>query len=86
MSLAFQCQWLPLPPLVHLEGQGGDPWVGEVLRTGYLIPSHRLLPDSIKGSALRGEILSLIEKGAVELAPPSPGYLSSGRCQACGDL
>ena len=38
------------------------------------IPSYSL--TSIKGKALCGEVLSLFEKGAVELAPPSPGYYS----------
>ena len=38
------------------------------------LPSYSL--DSIKGNALHGEILSLLEKGVVELAPPSPGYCS----------
>ena len=69
--------------------KGADPWVVEVLREGYSIPFSNLLPLSvdsisfdsyspifIKGKALPGEILSLIEKGAVELAPSSPGYYS----------
>ena len=38
------------------------------------IPSYS--PTSTKGKALRVEVLSLVEKGAVELAPPSPGYYS----------
>ena len=55
----------------------------EVLRTGYHIPfssppplSAVLAPvpsyslSSIKGKALHREVLSLISKGAVELAPP----------------
>ena len=60
----------------------------KVLKEGYLIPFSSLpplsqnpisfasySPDSIQGKALLGEILSLIEKGAVELAP-FPGYYS----------
>ena len=69
--------------------KGAELWVVEVLRTGYhipfsippplsrvplLIPSY--YPDSIKAKVLHGEVLSLIEKGAVELAPPSLGYYS----------
>ena len=38
------------------------------------IPSYS--PTSIKGEALRGGVLSLVEKGVVELAPHSPGYYS----------
>ena len=34
------------------------------------------LPSSTKGVALQREVLSLIEKGAVELTPPSPGFYS----------
>ena len=61
----------------------------EVLREGYRIPflaqpplSRELIsfasysPSSIKGSALRKELLELTNKGAVELAPPSPGFYS----------
>ena len=33
-------------------------------------------PSSIKGEALEGEIQALQLKGAVEPAPPSPGYYS----------
>ena len=38
------------------------------------LPSHS--PNSIKGEALPGEVLALVPKGAVELAPPSPVYYS----------
>ena len=61
----------------------------EVLRVGYEIPFSRptplserpiLLssydPKSIKGQALKSEITSLLDKGAIEPAPPSPGYYS----------
>ena len=88
MSLASQGRRLPLPPLVHLAGQGG----GTLGSGGFedrishplLIASSSLSrvplpilsysPGSIKGKALHMEVLSLIEKGAVELASPSPGY------------
>ena len=55
----------------------------EVLRWGYRTPtlSREPIPflaystDSIRGKALEGEVRSLLDKGAVELAPlPSPGY------------
>ena len=62
----------------------------EVLRLGYRIPflSVPLLPEepipivsyspsSFRGIALEQEILSLVENGAVEVAPlPSPGFYS----------
>ena len=62
----------------------------EVLRWGYRIPFRRAptlsrepipypayCPNSIRGKALEGEVSSLLEKGAVELAPlPSLGYYS----------
>ena len=63
-----------------------DPWVVEVLRRGHLIPFLFIpplsqvpipfysSPTSTKGIALQGEISSLVEKGAVKLAPPSPGF------------
>ena len=68
--------------------KGADPWVVEVLRSGYRIPflSEPPLaaepipfpsysPTSIRGKALEKEVQSLVEKGAVELAPlPSPGF------------
>ena len=67
-----------------------DPWVVEVLHWGYKIPfraapklSEEPIPypsyslSSIRGMALASEVLSLVKKGAVELAPlPSPGYYS----------
>ena len=62
----------------------------EVLRWGYRIPFRVVptlskepipfplySPSSIRGKALNAEVLSLVEKGAVELAPlPSPGFYS----------
>ena len=70
--------------------KGADPWVVEVLRWGYCIPFRVVptqpkksipypsySPSSIRGKALDAEVLSLVEKGAVELAPlPSPGFYS----------
>ena len=67
--------------------KGADPWVVEVLRWGYRIPFRwsptlseepiPYSPTSIRGKALEGEVLALLEKGAIELAPlPSPGYYS----------
>ena len=41
------------------------------------IPFPSYGPSSIRGKALDAEVLSLVEKGAVEFAPlPSPGYYS----------
>ena len=61
----------------------------EVLKTGYRVPFSSppplspvpiplpsYSPTSIKGIALQGEILALIAKGAVELAPLSPEFYS----------
>ena len=61
----------------------------EVLRSGYQVPFTTqpplslkpihlpsYSPSSIKGRALSQEILALREKGAIEPAPPSPGYYS----------
>ena len=67
-----------------------DPWVVEVLRDGYCIPFLRVpplskesipmspySPSSTKVIVLEEVTLSLVEKGAVELAPlPSPGFYS----------
>ena len=67
-----------------------DSWVVEVFRLGYRIPFLRVPPLSMepipmasysllstKGIALEEVTLSLVEKGAVELAPlPSPGFYS----------
>ena len=76
--------------------KGADPWEVEVLRWGYRIPFHwaptlseepipypLYKPTSIRGKALEGEVLSLLEKGAIELAPLlSPGPLQPA---VCGD-
>ena len=43
-----------------------------------LVPAHlpSYSPSSIRGQALAAEIAALLEKGAIELAPPTPGYYS----------
>ena len=87
MSLASQGWRLPLPSLNHLEGQGSGTVGCGGFEEGYRIPfsSPPLLsrvplpitsysPNSIKRKTLHGEVLSLIEKEAVELVPPSQGY------------
>ena len=66
-----------------------DAWVVEVLRVSYRIPfdrqpplSERPLslptysPQSIKGVVLTQELQHLLQKGAVEPAPQSPGFYS----------
>ena len=66
-----------------------DAWVVEVLRVGYRIPFDRQPPlserplsllayssQSIKGVALTQELQHLLQKGAVEPAPQSPGFYS----------
>ena len=66
-----------------------DPWVVQVLREGYQIPLLTFpplsevpihlpsySPSSIKGKALVSEINLLLAKGAIEPAPPSPGFYS----------
>ena len=70
--------------------RGADPWVVEVLLEGCPIPFLSVpplssepipmplySPTSTKGKSLEEVNLSLVQKGAVELAPlPSPGYYS----------
>ena len=70
--------------------EGADPWVVEVLWEGYYIPFWNALtlsrepipftaycPNTIRGKALTQEVESLLQKGAIELAPlPSLGYYS----------
>ena len=71
------------------ESWGADCWVVEVLRFGYRvpflaapplsnvpIPLPSYSPSSIRGLALTAAVADLHEKGAIELAPPSPGYYS----------
>ena len=91
VSLASQGRRLSFPPTDRLEGQGDRTLGGGGVEDGlshplfvtspslsdsdpYSIPSYS--PTSIKGKTLHGEVLSLIDKGAVEPAPPFPGYYS----------
>ena len=76
----------------HWEGWlsiGAEQWVVDVLRDGYRIPfsapppltlvyrDHRAYaPGSRKFRALQDELLQLLAKGAIEEAPPSPGFYS----------
>ena len=66
-----------------------EPWVVEVLGEGYVIPFRMppslsptpivldsYSPQSVKGRALEEEIQALRRKGAVESAPPTPGFYS----------
>ena len=59
------------------------------LKDGYVIPFQSLpplspipinlpsySPHSIRGRALAQELAALVDKGALELAPPDPGYYS----------
>ena len=66
-----------------------EPWVVEVLRRGYCLPFSSTsslspvpiplpinTPSSTKRIALRGEVVALLAKGAIEPAPPSPSFYS----------
>ena len=89
MSLASQGRWLLLPPLDHLEGQGGGTLGGGGFEDG--VPHPLLIASSFLWSSgpysqlffnfhqeesSAWKVLSLVEKGAVELALPSLGYYS----------
>ena len=68
------------------ESWRADDWVVQVLRSGYRIPfrsrplSHVPIPlpsynpNSIRGLALSNAVSALVEKEAIEIAPPSPGF------------
>ena len=71
------------------EAWGADAWVVQVLHFGYRIPfrsrpplSHVPIPlpsyspDSIRGLALSDAVCTLVEKEAIKIAPPSPGFYS----------
>ena len=71
------------------ESWGADAWVVQVLRYGYRVPfrsrpplSHVPIPlpsyspNSIWGLALLDAVSALVEKEAIEIAPPSPGFYS----------
>ena len=68
---------------------GADPWVVEVLRSGYRVPFRSrpplsavpiplpsYTPSSIRGLALSSAVEDLLLKEAVEPAPPSSGFYS----------
>ena len=89
MTLASSCRWLFGSVVVSLEGQRcrslGDrvvqggvlhslPGASSTFRGFYLI--RQLFSGSIRKVALSQEIDSLLEKEAVNLAPPSSGYYS----------
>ena len=71
------------------ESWGADAWVVQVLKFGYRIPFHSrpplssvplplpsYSPNSIRGLALSDAVCALVDKEAIEIAPPSPGYYS----------
>ena len=90
MSLSLDHRQLFVTPLAGVERQECGSLGVEVLRLGYRIPVcsapplskepipfSTYAPSSIRGKALGREILSLVEKGAVELAPiPPPEFYS----------
>ena len=68
---------------------GADPWVVQVLRSGYIIPFHSppplsstliplpsYTPSSIQGIALAAAVKDLLSKGAIEPASSGPGFYS----------
>ena len=65
-----------------LESWGADRWVVEVLLFGYRVPflasplSNVPISLPSRGLALTAVVADLHEKGAIKLAPPSPGYYS----------
>ena len=76
---------LPVSPVVRLERQGcgalggGSPEEGvcvlhPLFPTPIILDSYFL--QSVKGRALDEEIQALRRKGAVEPAPPTPGFFS----------
>ena len=88
MSLSSSHRRLSVAPLAGVERQGRGSVGGGDLRWGYSvpflsdpplaaepIPFPSYSPTSIRGKALEKEVQSLVEKGAIELAPlPSPGF------------
>ena len=85
MSLS-SCGWrLSVAPMAGVERQGRRSlrwgcripfrWAPTLSKETIPYPSY--IPSSIRGKALEGEVLSLLEKGAIKLAPfPSPSYYS----------
>ena len=90
MSLSSCGRRLSVAPLAGVERQGCGSLGSGGLAVGIShslplgptlseepIPYPSYSPTSIRGKALEGEVLSLLEKEAIELAPlPSPGYYS----------
>ena len=71
------------------ESWGADAWVIQVLRYGYRVPFRSrpplspvplflpsYSPNSSRGLALSDAVSALVEKEAIEIAPPSPGFYS----------
>ena len=71
------------------ESWGADAWVVQVLRYGYRVPFRSrpplsrvqiplpsYSPNSIRGLALSDAVSALVEKEAIEIVPPSPGFYS----------
>ena len=71
------------------ESWAADVWVVQVLRFSYRIPFRSrpplspvpiplpsYSPNSIRGLALSDAVCALVEKEAIEIAPPSPGFYS----------
>ena len=71
------------------EARGAEPWVIQVLKVGYLIPFisppplssvpiplPSYTPGSVRGLALAAAVDDLLAKGAIEPAPPDPGFYS----------
>ena len=69
------------------ESRGADAWVVQVLHYGNRVPFRSrpplspvplslpsYSPNSIRGLALSDAVSALVEKEAIEIAPPSPGF------------
>ena len=90
MSLSGSRRRLSVAPLAGVEQQGSGsvggggseggysvPFLSEPPLAAEPIPFSSYSPTSIRGKALEKEVQSLVEKGALELAPlPSPGFYS----------
>ena len=85
MSLSNRGRRLSVAPLAGVERLGRGSLGSGSLAMGYRtptlsrepIPYLAYSPTSFRGKALEGEVRSLLDKGAIELAPlPSPGYYS----------
>ena len=89
MSLVAQGRGVSRSPLECLGVVGSRCLVVQVLHFGYRIPFRSrpplspvtiplpsYSPNSIRGLALSDAVCSLVEKEAIEIAPPSPGFYS----------